>query len=497
MVSLSIERTSGILLHVSSLPNKYGIGTFGKEAYEFVDFLKKSGQRIWQILPLNPVAEGNSPYSTYSAFALNPYFIDLDLLTEDGLLQENQYTNLDFGSDPARVDYDKIHDNKMRMLRHVYENSKGKQLEGYDFFVENNKEWLFPYAEFMSFRRYLNTSLQNWNTEVKGKLAHAMENYHSLIGQDEFDFWTFVQYISNKQWMNLKKYVNDNEIRIFGDMPIYVSGDSADVWANPEVFDVDADLNPQHVAGCPPDDFAPDGQRWGMPVFNWNYLERTGYDWWIKRIERNVTLFDVIRIDHFRGLESFYSIPIDEDTAINGEWVKAKGKIFFDEIKNRFGNIEIVLEDLGFITNDVIDLRTYTGYPGMKVFQFANFNDSHHPYLPSNCEINSVIYTSTHDNDTLLGWLNNLNDDEKRLVQSYLNTYEEYNMTWNCIEKVMSSKSKLSIIQMQDFLELGSEARMNIPGIAYGNWEWRVSKDVLISDLSEKINHMTKKYNRS
>ena len=494
---MSIERTSGILLHVSSLPNKYGIGTFGKEAYEFVDFLKKSGQRIWQILPLNPVAEGNSPYSTYSAFALNPYFIDLDLLTEDGLLQQNLYTNLDFGSDPARVDYDKIHDNKMRMLRHAYENSKGKQLEGYDFFVENNKEWLFPYAEFMSFRRYLNTSLQNWNTEVKGKLANAMENYHSLIGQDEFDFWTFVQYISNKQWMNLKKYANDNEIRIFGDMPIYVSGDSADVWANPEVFDVDADLNPQHVAGCPPDDFAPDGQRWGMPVFNWNYLERTDYDWWMKRIERNVTLFDVIRIDHFRGLESFYSIPIDEDTAINGVWVKAKGKIFFDKIKNRFGDIEIVLEDLGFITNDVIDLRTYTGYPGMKVFQFANFNDSHHPYLPSNCEINSVIYTSTHDNDTLLGWLNNLSDEEKRLVQSYLNTYEEYNMTWKCIEKVMSSKSKLSIIQMQDFLELGSEARMNIPGIAYGNWEWRVSKDVLISDLSEKINLTTKMYNRS
>lgn len=493
---MSIERKSGILLHVSSLPNKFGIGTFGKEAFEFVDFLKKSGQKIWQILPLNPVMEGNSPYSTCSAFALNPYFIDLDLLTEDGLLQEIQYKNVDFGSNPTRVDFEKIHANKMRILRQAYENSKGKHLEGYLLFVENNKEWLYQYAEFMSFRSYFKTSLQNWDLEVKRKSTNALENYHSLIEQGEYNFWIFLQYISNRQWINLKKYANDNGIRIFGDMPIYVSSDSADLWANPEIFDVDIELNPRYVAGCPPDDYALDGQRWGMPVFNWDYLEQTDFDWWMKRMERNIKLYDVIRIDHFRGLESFYSIPADEDNARNGVWRVAKGKHFFDKIKRRFGDIDIVLEDLGLITEDVIELKNYTGYAGMKVFQFADFNNLNHPYLPHNCEENSIIYTSTHDNNTLLGWLRNISDDEKNALQSYLDTYEEYNMTWKCIEKVMSSKSKLSIIPMQDLLELGSEARMNIPGFAYENWEWRVIKDALHADFSKKIYQITQKYNR-
>lgn len=493
---MSIERSSGILLHVSSLPNKYGIGTFGKEAYEFVDFLKKSGQRFWQMLPLNPVAEGNSPYSTYSAFALNPYFIDLDLLKEDGLLQEIQYKNVDFGNDPSKVDYNKIYENKMGVLRQAYKNSRGNHLEGFRLFIENNKDWLIQYAEFMSFRSYFNTALQNWELEAKRKSVKTMEKYHSLIGQDEFDFWIFLQYIGNKQWMNLKKYANDNGIKILGDLPIYVSSDSVDVWANPGIFDVDIELNPHYVAGCPPDDYAPDGQRWGMPVFNWDNLEQSDFNWWIKRIERNATLFDVIRIDHFRGLESFYSIPIEEETAKNGVWRKARGKLFFDRIKNRFGDLDLVLEDLGFITKDVIDLKTYTGYAGMKVFQFADFNDINHPYLPHNCEKNSVIYTSTHDNDTLLGWLKNKSDDEKCLVQNYLDTYEEYNITWKCIEKVMSSKSKLSILPMQDFLELDSEARMNTPGLAYGNWEWRLNKDSLSFNLSEKIYRTTVKYNR-
>lgn len=494
---MSIEKRSGILLHVSSLPNKYGIGTFGKEAYEFVDFLKQSGQRVWQILPLNPVAEGNSPYSTYSAFALNPYFIDLELLTEDGLLQQIQFENVDFGSNPERVDYHKISEKKMQILRMAYENGKTKILEGYQDFIENNKEWLFHYSEFMSLRRYFNKPLLDWDVEVKDRSPQALKKYHSLIGQENFDFWVFLQYICNKQWLNLKKYANNNNIQILGDMPIYVSNDSADVWANPKVFDVDIELNPRHVAGCPPDAFALDGQRWGMPVFNWDYIEQTNYDWWMKRIERNVKLYDVIRIDHFRGLVSYYSIPVDEETARNGVWVEAKGRAFFDKINERFGDVDIVLEDLGFITQDVIDLKNDTGYPGMKVFQFAGFNDANHPYLPHNCEVNSVIYTSTHDNDTLLGWVQNLSEDELRLVQRYLETDEEYNMAWKCIEKVMSAKSKLSIIPIQDFLGLDSADRMNIPGVPEGNWEWRVVKNSLSQDLSEKINQMTKTYERS
>lgn len=497
MVQLSIERTSGILLHISSLPNQYGIGTFGKEAYEFVDFLRKSGQGVWQILPLNPIAEGNSPYSTYSAFALNPYFIDLQLLTEEGLLHASQYHAIDFGSNPENVDYDKIYKNKMSMLRLAYEASKGKKLEEFDQFVDSNKEWLFDYAAFMSFRGYFNTPLQKWVTDAKRKSEDTIEKYHSVISQDELDFWIFLQYICDKQWMKLKKYANGKGIKIFGDMPIYVSNDSADVWSNPEVFDVDENLQPKHVAGCPPDDYAPEGQRWGMPVFNWNHLEQTDFDWWIRRMNRNIHLFDILRIDHFRGLESFYSIPVDDETAINGEWIKAKGHQFFDRIKKQFGDFDIVLEDLGFITQEVIDLREYTGYPGIKVFQFANFKDSNHPYLPSNCEENSVLYTSTHDNDTLLSWLYHLSDEEKGNVQRYLNTNDEYNIAWKCIEKVMSAKSKLSIIPLQDYLELDSEARMNIPGVPDGNWEWRVTKDLLSDHLIDKIMQTTKKYNRS
>lgn len=493
---MSIERTSGILLHVSSLPNKYGIGTFGKEAFEFVTFLKQSGQKVWQILPLNPVAEGNSPYSTYSSFAINPYFIDLDLLLEDGLLKAIDYNYVDFGVNQTRIDYDKVYKNKLSILRLAYKNSKGKHLEGFHSFIENNKEWLQDYATFMSFRSFFNAPLQQWNIDVKRKTPQAMEYYHSLIGQEEFDFWIFLQYIGNKQWFNLKKYANDHEISLFGDMPIYVSSDSADVWANPEVFDIDLELNPQHVAGCPPDSFAPEGQRWGMPVFKWEYLEQTNYDWWMKRIERNVALYDVIRIDHFRGLESYYAIANEEETATNGIWVKARGKQFFKQLKKRFGNIDIVLEDLGFITEDVVDLKNDTGFPGMKVFQFAEFMDINHPYLPTNCEVNSVIYTSTHDNDTLFGWLTKLNEEEKLHVQRYLETNEEYNLIWKCIEKVMGSKSILSIIPMQDFLQLSSEARMNVPGTAYGNWEWRVSKDSFSADLANKICQTTKKYNR-
>ncbi|MBB6446629.1 4-alpha-glucanotransferase [Bacillus benzoevorans] len=486
------NRSSGILLHLSSLPNPYGIGTFGKEAYDFVDFLKKAGQTYWQILPLNPVAEGNSPYSTYSAFALNPYFIDLDLLKKDELLQESDYQHLDFGSDPTKVDYVKITQNKMNILMLAYENRKAKSLDGWNSFVATNREWIDNYAAFMSIRSYFNDSLQNWDAEVKRKNAA----FYSLLEKDEVDFWIFLQYLCQKQWMSLKKYANDQGIHIFGDMPIYVSGDSADVWANPEVFDVDADLQPLHVAGCPPDDFAVDGQRWGMPVFQWDFLIKNDFAWWMKRLKRNLQLYDCMRIDHFRGLESFYSIPAGEPTARNGRWVKACGREFFAKIKEQFGDVDIILEDLGFITQEVMDLKKYTGFPGMKVLQFAFLSDANNPYLPHHCERNSVIYTSSHDNDTLLGWFSHASEYEKRFLTSYLGTSAEDDIVWACIEKVMSAESMLSIIPLQDFLQLDSEARMNIPGTTYGNWVWRVQREAFDSELAQKIHETTKKYNR-
>lgn len=486
------NRSSGILIHLSSLPNPYGIGTFGKTAYDFVDFLKEAGQTYWQILPLNPVAEGNSPYSTYSAFALNPYFIDLDLLADEGLLQESDYQKLDFGSDPARVDYVKIAHNKMKVLRRAFDKSKAKSLDGWKTFVDSNGEWLDDYAAFMSIRAYFNNPLQNWNAEVKRKTAASA----SLVDKEEVDFWIFLQYLCQRQWENLKKYANGQGIYLFGDMPIYVSGDSADVWANPEVFDVDTELQPRHVAGCPPDGFAVDGQRWGMPVFDWNFLKKTDFDWWMKRIKRNLQLYDCVRIDHFRGLESFYSIPADEATARKGNWVKACGREFFDKFKEQFADADIVLEDLGFITQEVMDLKQYTGFPGMKVWQFAFLSDASNPYLPHHCERNSVIYTSSHDNDTLLGWVSHVSDHEKYFLKSYLGTVAADQIVWKCIEKVMSAESILSIIPLQDFLQLGSKARMNIPGTTYGNWEWRVKQGAFHDELAKKIRETTKKYNR-
>lgn len=493
MITMSMKRSSGILLHLSSLPSKYGIGTFGKEAYAFVDFLKKAGQTYWQILPLNPAAEGNSPYSTYSTFALNPYFIDLDLLAEDGLLHESDYRQLDFGNDPARVDYAKITQSKMKAFRHAYENCKVRLLDGWDAFVASNKEWLDDYAAFMSLRTYFNSTLQYWNTEAKSK----KKDVSSFVKNEETEFWKFLQYLCHWQWMRLKKYANDQGIRIFGDMPIYVSGDSADVWANPEVFDVDAHLQPRHVAGCPPDDFAADGQRWGMPVYNWDYLKKTDFDWWMQRIKRNLLLYDCIRIDHFRGLESYYSIPANEPTARNGFWVKAYGRLFFDKLKEQFASAEIVLEDLGFITQEVIELKQYTGFPGMKVFQFAFLSDENNPHLPHLSERNSVIYTSSHDNDTILGWLRHAGDKEKNFIYTYLGTFAEDKIVWACIEKVMSAESFLSIIAMQDILQLGSEARMNIPGTSFGNWEWRITQEAFSQDLANKLYITTKKFGRS
>lgn len=493
---MAIERSSGILLHISSLPNQYGIGTFGKDAFQFVDFLKRSGQKYWQILPLNPPAEGNSPYSSYSAFALNPLLIDLDLLAADCLLNKADYQSMDFGQDSTNIDFDKVIENKFNLFRRAFEKSKGKNLKGFQAFVDKNQDWLFHYAEFMSFRNYFSKTLQEWDIDIKSKDRQAMERYYSLFVQEEVDFWIFLQYISNQQWINLKKYANANNIRIFGDLPLYVSADSADVWANPEIFDVDDDLNPVNVGGCPPDDYAKDGQRWGMPVYDWNYLEQTQFNWWIKRLERNTELYDVIRMDHFRGFESYYSISAHEQTARNGIWVPAKGHAFFERLKQYFGEIDIVLEDLGFITNEVIALKMETGYPGMKVFQFAFLTDESNPHLPHHCEKNSVVYLSTHDNDTVLGWLSHIGSEERSFLQSYLNTYGEEDIVWKCIEKVMSTESQLSIIPMQDFLELGSEARMNIPGTVNGNWKWRVMSDNLSSWLAKKINEIAKKYNR-
>jgi len=493
---MTIERSSGILLHVSSLPGDYGIGTFGKSAYAFVDFLRKSGQKYWQILPLNPIGTGNSPYSGCSAFAGNPLFIDLELLEKEGLLSHEDYSNLDFGQDPLRVDFERVKKSKMAALARAYENCRDSRLDGYDLFRTRNSYWLQEYSEFMAFSDYFNRPLQQWDIGVRRREKDAFEDYSGLVTSEQAGFHIFVQYIFDKQWFRLKEYANRNGIRIFGDIPVYVSLDSADVWSHPEVFDIDDELMASAVSGCPPDAFATEGQRWGNPLYRWGYLKDNGFDWWIRRIKRNMELYDVLRIDHFRGMESYYSIPCSCVNAAEGEWIKGPGADLFDAVKRELGNPDIVLEDLGFITDEVIKLREHTGYPGMKVAQFAFSDTMENPALPHNCSENSVIYIGTHDNDTCLGWIRSADEYVRKFAMWYADEYDEHEFVWKFIGKVMGSACRLAVFQMQDFLVMGSEARMNVPGVAQGNWEVRMEKGFMEDRLAERIDDLTRKNGR-
>lgn len=491
-----IERSSGILMHISSLTGAYGIGTFGKESYKFIDFLKLSGQKYWQILPLNPEGIGNSPYSSCSAFAGNPLFIDFKMLEKDGLLKKEDYCDLDFGQDPNRVDYDKLRSTEMKVLRKAYKNSKNKHLEDFKKFKSDNCFWLEDYAKYMAFKELFNKPLQQWDKGIKRRQWSALKKYDKVSIHSKVNFYIFIQYLFNRQWFNLKSYANNNGIKIIGDMPLYVSSDSSDVWSHPELFDVDLNLEATSVSGCPPDDFATEGQLWENPLYKWSYVQDTNFDWLIKRIRRNAELYDVIRIDHFRGLESYYSIPSPSKNAKSGMWIKGPGEAVFDIIKRELANVSIILEDLGFITQEVVRLRNYTGFPGMKVFEFAFSDTLENPNLPHNCPENSIIYIATHDNDTLLGWIRNSSQYVRSFVMEYVEASCENEFLWKCIDKVMESPSKLSIIQMQDFLGLGSEARMNIPGTAKGNWEMRLSDDFMSEDIAQRIYKITTKNNR-
>jgi 4-alpha-glucanotransferase len=493
---MAMDRSSGILLHVSSLPGDYGIGAFGKSAYAFVDFLVKSGQKYWQILPLNPIGTGNSPYSGCSAFAGNPLLIDLDLLEEEGLLSAEDYKELDFGQDPLRVDYEKVRKSKMTALARAYERSRGTKLEGFDQFRTRNSYWLQEYAEFMAFSDYFKRPLQQWDGGVRKRDQDAFEEYSGLVTSDDAGFHIFAQYIFERQWFRLKEYANGKGIRIFGDIPVYVSLDSADVWSHPEVFDVDEDLKAAAVSGCPPDAFAPEGQRWGNPLYRWDHLRETGFDWWVRRIKRNMELYDMLRIDHFRGMESYYSIPCSCSSTAEGEWIKGPGAGLFDAVKRELGNPEIVLEDLGFITDEVVKLREYTGYPGMKVAQFAFSDTMENPALPHNCSENSVIYIGTHDNDTCLGWIRSAGEYVRKFAMWYAGEYDEREFVWKFIDKVMGSACWLSVFQMQDFLVMGSEGRMNVPGVAQGNWEVRFGSGFMDGRLAQRIDGLTKKNGR-
>jgi 4-alpha-glucanotransferase len=490
-----MTRGSGVLLHISSIPNKYGIGTFGKEAYDFVDFLQSAGQSYWQLLPMGQTGHGNSPYQSFSAFAGNPFFIDFELLVKDGLLKSSDFNNIDFGNKKNAIDYEKIIKNKIRVLNIAYKNSNGDQRSKVTEF-SNDHHWVNNYVEFMAIKGlYGDVQWQDWPPELKKRDEKALEAMREEL-KDEIEFWKFIQYCFFRQWKKLKKYANKKDIKIIGDIPIYVSTDSVDTWVNSEFFKFDEEKMPKVVAGCPPDGFSKTGQYWGNPIYDWDLLEKRNFDWWIERIKSCMDLYDVIRIDHFRGFEAYWEIPATDDTAENGKWVKGPGIKIINAINENVNGVEIIAEDLGYLTKEVLDLRDRSGYPGMKILQLAFDTREDSDYLPHNYNVNCVVYTGTHDNDTIMGWLKNADARDVKKAKQYLNLTEEEGYNWGFIRGAWSSVGKLSIAPMQDFLGLNAGARMNIPSTMGDNWVWKLDSEQLTKKLSKKIYDITKLYGR-
>lgn len=490
-------RLAGILLPIFSLPSDYGIGTFGKEAFRFVDFLKKSGQSYWQILPLSPTGYGDSPYQSFSAYAGNPYFIDLDILNEEGYLLKSEYNQINWGENTT-IDYALLYQKRFAVLRKAYSRFINNSEEDYNIFKEDNKDWLDDYSLFMAIKNANDgKSWNNWDDSLKYRDKNALEEAKILYG-DDIEFFKFLQYIFDKQWKNLKSYANDNNIKIIGDIPIYVSYDSADVWCEPNQFDLNKELMPNSVAGCPPDDFSEKGQLWGNPLYDWKSMskEKKPYSWWCKRIKHTLSLYDVIRIDHFRGFESYYTIPYGNEDATKGKWKKGPGIAFFKYLNKKFGEMPIIAEDLGFMTKEVKSMLEASGYPGMKVLEFAFDAESDSEHLPHNCNENCVVYTGTHDNDTVLGWSKTLNDDDKQFAVEYMNTSENEQLNWPMIKTAYSTNASTVIIPMQDFIGAGSEGRINTPSTLGENWQWRIKAECINDWLAEIIFNTTKIYRR-
>jgi len=497
-----MERGNGILLHITSLPSPYGIGDLGSGAYSFADFLRETGQKYWQVLPLNPTdpAYGNSPYSSSSAFAGNSLLISPELLVTDGFLAEGDI-NPPPDLDHRQVDYAAVIAYKSEMLSVAYENFKvNPEKEDYEKFCRENSYWLDRFTLFQAARSaYRGRAWCQWPRGLRDGEPVFVEDLEKRF-QDEIDREKFIQYIFFKQWFALKRYCNELGIRIIGDIPIYVNYDSADVWTNPGLFKLDENGRPLAVSGVPPDYFSKTGQLWGNPVYRWDVLQKTGYGWWVERVAHNLSLFDYLRIDHFRGLVAYWEVPAGEKTAVNGRWVKVPVDDFLNLLRGRFNPLPIVAEDLGLITSDVKEVMRTFGLPGMKVLLFAFDEDNpRHPYLPHNYENNSIAYTGTHDNNTIVGWLQGEADSRaKRRLFRYLGrepAAEEVH--WELVRLVMMSVADVAVFPMQDILGLGAEARMNKPATGQGNWRWRLLPEQLTPAVREKLGEMTVIYGRS
>lgn len=509
---MKMERVSGLLVHPTSFPSPYGIGDLGRGAYEFVDFMHRAKQSLWQILPLGPTGYGDSPYQSFSTFAGNHYLISPELLVKEGYLKFSDIESIpDF--DPNAIDYGPVIEYKMDLYRKAFSNFKPNK--AYTKFCKDNKKWLADYTLFVALKKHFIEARKNdlgiaqedadyyygavWNTwpeEIAKRNKKAMAEYQKLLA-DEIEFHNFLQYEFFRQWGELRAYAREKGIKIVGDVPIFVAMDSSDVWSEPGLFQLDKNGNPKFVAGVPPDYFSETGQLWGNPLYDWPVHKKQGFAWWIDRMASVLNTVDIVRIDHFRAFESYWAIPYGEETAIDGKWVKGPGKAVFTAMAKELGELPIIAEDLGIITDKVRDLRAAARFPGMSVLQFSFTPDGKNLYIPHNFESpETVLYTGTHDNDTSWGWYNSGPEDEKDYYRRYMNVSGD-DVSWDLIRLAWGAIAHFAIAPIQDIFSLGSEARMNVPGIPAGNWRFKYREDMLTEDLAERLGYLTVMYNRA
>lgn len=485
-------------MSISSLPSPYGIGTLGAEARKFADFLAAGGQSCWQLLPVGQTGYGDSPYQSFSSFAGNPYFIDLDTLAGEGLLKPDEFQTLPWGSDPAQVDYGQLYRTRYSVLRKACGRLLLQDRPDFAGFCQEQSDWLEDYSLFMALKdRHGGAPWSQWPEELRLRKPAALEKARQDLAQ-EIAFWKGVQYLFFRQWRAFKQYVNGLGISIIGDLPIYAAGDSADVWANPEQFQLDQTTGlPIEVAGCPPDEFTVDGQLWGNPLFDWRKMKEEGYSWWLRRISFQFQLYDTLRIDHFRGFDSYYAIPYGHTTARNGRWRPGPGIDFFETVNKTLGKRDIIAEDLGFHTPSVQKLLDDSGYPGMKVLEFAfDSRDPDNCFLPHSYPVHCVAYTGTHDNDTIQGWVASAPKDDVAFAREYLRLNEQEGYHWGMMRTAWASPAGLTIMQFQDLLGLGSEARMNTPSTLGNNWKWRALPGTFDEALSRRLYREMQVYQR-
>ena len=492
---MELKRSSGVLLHITSLPANEGIGTLGKPAFEFVNWLKAAGQKYWQVLPIHPTGYADSPYQSPSAFAGNPLLIDLWELVELGLLAPDDIKGREYGEDPSTVDYEKVIAQKKELLRKAF--FSFKEDVSYLAFIQEQSWWLEDYALFMAIKQHNELrSWMTWDKELRFRKPEVLAAFKEEHIED-IKFHRFVQYMFFTQWNKLKAYANKNGISIIGDIPIYAAMDSADVWVNPKLFTIDISLRPTLVAGVPPDYFSPTGQLWGNPLYDWDAMERDGYNWWLSRIDHAMKLYDMVRIDHFRAFDTYYAIPADATTAEYGEWKKGPGMKLFDTVREKLGDVNIIAEDLGIITPSVKKLLKQAAYPGMKVLQFAFDPTGKSEYLPQNyTSQNCVVYTSTHDSDTALGWFNNLDRTTKQFVKEYLGVRHAAELPEAFIDIAWKSTADMAMTTMQELCGFGTEARINVPSTIGNNWRWRTLESDFTAQSAAYLDRLTEISNR-